>query len=79
MNLRHKDLAHSLTETRLERKGLVQRMKYGDKKWLVDETVAVVQNLHLGINMADFAFEPARMIARRNAEALWGACARRRL
>jgi hypothetical protein len=74
LNIRHKHLAPSLTETREERKGFVHPMKYGDERWLFEETLNIVRDLHVGINGAAFNWEGARRIARRNAEALWKFC-----
>ena len=74
LNIRHKYLAHSLTQTRLERKASVHPIKYGDEAWLFEETLKIVDGLHIGINGAGFAWDSARQIARRNAEALWNSC-----
>jgi hypothetical protein len=74
LNIRHKHLAHSLTETNLERKGTVHPMKYGDEAWLFEETLTIVDGLNIGINGAGFAWDHALQIARRNAEALWKSC-----
>lgn len=74
LNIRHKHLAHSLTETSLERKGSVHPMNYGDERWLFEETLEIVDCLHIGINGAAFMWKDARRIARRNAEALWKSC-----
>jgi hypothetical protein len=74
LNIRHKYLAHSLTQTTLEKKGSVEQMKYRDEGWLIEETVAVVDGLHMGINGAAFMWDDARQIACRNAEALWHSC-----
>jgi hypothetical protein len=74
MNLRHKHIAHSLTETEFERKGVAQPMKYGDERWLLEETVAIVDGLHLAINSSAFMWEDAREQAKRHASSLWHNC-----
>ena len=74
MNIRHKHLAHSLGETESERKGLARPMKWGDEKWLLEETIAVVDGLHLAINSSSFAWDQAREHAKRYAHALWDGC-----
>jgi AbiU2 len=74
LNIRHKHIAHSLTETSLERKGSVHPMKYGDEQWLFEQTLQIVDDLHIGINGASFMWGDAIRIARRNAESLWKSC-----
>jgi hypothetical protein len=74
LNVRHKHLAHSLTSTSYERKGTVDPMKYGDERWLFEETLAIVHGLHLAINGASFMWDDARQMAQRNAAALWNNC-----
>jgi hypothetical protein len=73
-NMRDKSLAHSLTATRLELREPVAPMKYGDERWLFDESIAVVDGLHTAINSAGFMWESARETARRNARTLWEGC-----
>jgi hypothetical protein len=73
MNLRHKHLAHSLTETKLEKAGPVAPMKYGDeRKVLVD--LPIVETLYRWVSGKGFSFENSQGIARENAEALWKHC-----
>ena len=75
MNLRDKYLAHSLTETRRERKvGPVDPMKYGDERYMLNASLPIVQKLYCWINGTSFDFENSRDIDRKNAEALWEAC-----
>lgn len=74
LNMRHKHLAHSLSATHLERKEYVTTMRCGDESWLLEETIAVVDGLSVGINGAAFPWEEARLNARRNAKALWNFC-----
>jgi AbiU2 len=74
MNLRHKHLAHSLTQTRDEKAGSIPPMKYGDQRVILNKTLPIVQALHLWINGADFSFNKSRKIDRKNAKALWEGC-----
>ena len=75
MNLRDKYLAHSLTETRRERKvGLIDPMKYGDEREMLNASLPIVQTLLCWVNGKSFDFENSREIDRENAKALWEAC-----
>jgi hypothetical protein len=74
MNLRHKHLAHSLTQTRDEKAGPIPPMKYWDQRVILNKTLPIVQALHLWINGADFSFNKSRKIDRKNAKALWEGC-----
>ena len=77
-NLRNKHLAHSLTETRreqkVEEKGPVPPVKYGDERKLLLDSLALVKELHLWVNGRSFLFDDSRKSARRNAEELWKNC-----
>ena len=74
MNLRHKHLAHSLTETRLEKAGVLAPMKYGDEREVLRASISIVEALHRWINGKGFSFADSQEIARNNAEALWKRC-----
>jgi len=75
MNLRDKYLAHSLTETRRERKdGSIDPMKYGDEREMLNASLPIVQALFCWVNSKSFNFEKSREIDRENARALWEAC-----
>lgn len=75
MNLRDKYLAHSLTETRRERKvGSIDPMKYGDEREMLNASLPIVQALYCWVNGKSFNFEHSREIDRENAKALWEAC-----
>jgi hypothetical protein len=75
MNLRDKYLAHSLTETRRERKvGSIDPMKYGDEREMLNASLPIVQALFCRVNGKSFNFERSREIDRKNAKALWEAC-----
>lgn len=75
MNIRDKYLAHSLTETRRERKtGTIAPMKYGDERDILNATLPIVEKLLRGVAGKGFDFENSRRIDRDNAQALWGAC-----
>jgi hypothetical protein len=75
MNLRHKHLAHSLSQTRPEQKSNpIAPMKYGDEHEILDATVPIVDTLHCWVIGSNILFDESRRIARENAEALWTAC-----
>jgi hypothetical protein len=73
-NLRHKHLAHLLTETNLEKVGPVAPMKYGDERLLLFDSLSIVKVLHCWINGKGFSFANSQEIARKNAAALWKHC-----
>src|SRR5262249_4621749 len=74
-NLRDKHLAHSLSETWLERKiGDVAPMKYGDERILLNASLPIMEAFHLWVNGTSFSFEESRQIDRSHAEALWKGC-----
>jgi hypothetical protein len=75
MNLRDKHLAHSLTETRRERKvGSIEPMKYGDEREMLNASLPIVRMLYSWVNGTSFDLEESRQMDRENARALWGAC-----
>jgi AbiU2 len=75
MNLRDKHLAHSLSETRRERKvGPLPFVKYGDERDLLEATLPIVEALHCWVNGASLSLQDSREIDRKNAKALWEAC-----
>jgi AbiU2 len=75
MNLRHKHLAHSLTETKLEKKaGPIPPMKYGDERKILLASLPIVEGLHCWVNGKSFSFANSQEIDRNNAEALWKRC-----
>jgi hypothetical protein len=75
MNLRDKHLAHSLSETRREKKtGPVAPMKYGDERGILLASLPIVETLQCWINGKSFSFANSQEIARNNAEALWKRC-----
>lgn len=73
-NLRHKHLAHSLSQTRLERIGPVALMKYGDEQDVLEASIPIVENLYCWVNGCSFSFEESQQIDRKHAEALWKGC-----
>ena len=74
INLRDKHLAHSLSETRHERRiGPVEPMKYGYERDVLDSTLPIVEALYCWVNGCSFSLENSREIARKNPEALWSA------
>jgi hypothetical protein len=74
MNLRHKHLAHLLTETNLEKSEPVAPMKYGDERKLLFESLPIVETLHCWVSGKSFSFAKSQEIARNNPEALWTRC-----
>lgn len=74
-NLRDKHLAHLLEQTRREKKDdTVKPMKHGDESKLIEETMEIVEGLHLGIVGSACDLEKSRENARRSAQALWEGC-----
>jgi hypothetical protein len=75
MSLRDKHLAHSLSETRRERKtGPVSPMKYGDEREVLSCSLAIVEAFYCWVNGKSFSFADSQVIGRNNAEALWNRC-----
>jgi hypothetical protein len=75
MNLRDKHLAHSLTETRREKKvGALPPVKYGDERDMLEATLPIVEALYCWVNGTSLSFQNSREIDRKNARALWEAC-----
>jgi hypothetical protein len=75
MNLRHKRLAHSLSQTREEKKsGPIAPMKYGDERELLNASIQIVASLYCWVNGCSFDFEDSRKIDREHAHALWMNC-----
>jgi hypothetical protein len=74
MNRRDKHLAHSLSQTRRERKAPVEQMKYGDERELLNLSLPIVEAFYCWVNGCSFSFEDSRRIDRKNAEALWENC-----
>jgi len=74
MNVRDKHLAHSLTETRREKKGPVEPMQKSDGHWLLLYSSSIIETLFCWINGKSFSIEDSVKIDYDNAEALWGGC-----
>ena len=75
MNLRDKHLAHSLSETRREKRvGALPPVKYGDEREILDQTLPIVQSLYCWVCGTSFSFEESMRIDRRNAKSLWESC-----
>jgi hypothetical protein len=75
MNLRDKHLAHSLAETRREKKvGPLPPVKYGDEREMLKATLPIVEALYCWVNGTSLSFDDSREIDRKNAKALWEAC-----
>jgi hypothetical protein len=77
-NFRDKHLAHSLSYTRRDQEAaargtFVVNMKYADARWLYRRTLAIINNLQLGIN--GFGLDRYWIgISRHNARELWTNC-----
>jgi len=73
-NFRDKFVAHSLRETKLEKRETVKNMRYGDEKVFLWKAIAIVDALHCGINGTGFAWQSSINMSRRNAALLWNNC-----
>jgi hypothetical protein len=74
MNARHKYIAHSLTETKLERRGPILPMKVGDETNLIERSIPIVERLFCWVNGTSFSIRESQRIDQDNAEALWKGC-----
>jgi hypothetical protein len=74
MNLRDKHVAHSLTQTRREKKVPVQPMKFGDETKLLEGSIPIVEALFNWVNGVSFSIADSREFDRKNAHALWTGC-----
>lgn len=75
VNHRDKNLAHALSESRAESRGVAfSQPKYGDEAKLLRASIMVADRLYLGIANTSFDFDATRTFARKNAEALWHSC-----
>jgi hypothetical protein len=74
MNLRDKHLAHSLTATRREKRGLIPPMKYGDGIALLNDSIPIIERLFCWVNGKSFSIADSQRIDHKNAEALWSGC-----
>jgi AbiU2 len=75
INLRDRHLAHSLSETRREKKtGPVAPMKYGDEREVLSCSLPIVEAFYCWVSGKSFSFADSQDIGRNNAEALWKRC-----
>jgi hypothetical protein len=74
INARNKSIAHSLIRTKLEIKQSVEPMRYGDERFLLWKSIAIINCLYLGINGVSFDWHESMDYAKSNAEALWHNC-----
>lgn len=74
MNMRDKHLAHSLTETRREKRGAVAAMRYGDETALLSDSIPIIEALFCWVNGKSFSIADSQEIDRENAQALWHGC-----
>jgi len=70
-------IAHNLTlpEPDMKTEEKVAPVRYGEERALLEDTVAVADALHCGLNGTSFDWEGSKQIARGNAAALWDNCA----
>jgi AbiU2 len=73
-NARNKHLAHSVAETRLEKRQPVANMRYGDERRLLWKSLAIINALYLVVNGTGFDWKGSIEIAKNNAQALWQGC-----
>ena len=71
MNLRDKNLAHSLTTTRREKHGPVRPMRYGDETALIINSTPIIEHLYCWVNGTSFSIADSERIDDENAAALW--------
>jgi hypothetical protein len=76
MNLRHKHLAHSLTQTWRERElgRPLPPMKFGDERELLEASIDITEKLYCWAHGTGFSFDDSRCIHRENALELWENC-----
>ena len=76
-NFRDAYIAHNLAllEPDMKTEEKVAPLRYGEERALLDDTVAVADALHCGLNGTSFDWEGSKQIARGNAAALWNNCA----
>jgi hypothetical protein len=73
MNLRHK-LAHSLSQTWLDKIEPIKPATFGDQTGLLDRSIPIVQRLYNWVSGVSFNFSDSQRINQKNAEALWKGC-----
>jgi hypothetical protein len=73
---RNQYLAHNLTlsEEDLDPAMKGRRPKYGDERFLLEQTVKIADALHLTLNGTSFDWDGARENARDRARELWSGC-----
>lgn len=75
MNARHKHLAHNLSATKHELRGLPLRpLRYGDPAHFSRRSIPIAEALYCGVNGASFSFEDSRRFYRKAAKSLWRGC-----
>ena len=75
MNLRHKRLAHSLAQTRGEKRGTVfQPIEPGHETELLEDSIPIVEALFTWVNGVSLSIAECREFRRKNAHALWTGC-----
>lgn len=75
MNVRDEHIAHSLTETRRERRhGPIAPIKIGDETDLFERSIPIVERLYCWVNGTSLSIKESQRIDQDNAEALWKGC-----
>jgi len=66
MNLRDKHLAHSLTQTRREKKNAVRPMTWGDGKKLFEASILIIERLYCWVAGKSVSLENSQRIDQKN-------------
>ena len=76
MDFRDRYIAHNLDipQSTLSGTANVENLKYNDETTILEDTIAVADALHHGLNQTGFDWNGSREIARKNANALWSNC-----
>ena len=71
---RNVHVAHNLTEEAKYDRGVVESIKYGDERIILDETISIITPLYSWINRVGISFQASRNIDKKCVEALWHNC-----
>jgi hypothetical protein len=75
INVRDEHIAHSLTETRRERRhGPIAPIKIGYETDLIERSIPIVERLSCWVNGTNLSIRDSQRIDQDNAEALWKGC-----
>ncbi|MEY9123300.1 AbiU2 domain-containing protein [Bradyrhizobium yuanmingense] len=74
-HLRHKHVAHYLTQTKEERSGeIIAPMKVGDEKPVLEASLKIMELLYCWVNGVGISFEESQKIDKKCARELWSNC-----